>query len=125
MHRHGPRSRQRERQREHLVRELQRLDAPTTAPALALEAGQCDVALICYGSNQRTKAGKLMGMGDVSQLVVPIAICFGFQTLTGTRGLLPGDIWLAIVCGHATRATLSVVRFRQGAWKAIAVNAPA
>ena len=28
--------------------------------ALALEAGQCDVALICYGSNQRTKAGKLV-----------------------------------------------------------------
>jgi acetyl-CoA acetyltransferase len=28
--------------------------------ALALDAGQCDVALICYGSNQRTKAGKLV-----------------------------------------------------------------
>jgi len=28
--------------------------------ALALDAGQCDVALICYGSNQRTGAGKLV-----------------------------------------------------------------
>ncbi|QHE84793.1 thiolase [Hydrogenophaga sp. BPS33] len=28
--------------------------------ALALAAGQCDVALICYGSNQRTGAGKLV-----------------------------------------------------------------
>ncbi len=29
--------------------------------ALALAAGQCDVALIAYGSNQRTVAGKLVG----------------------------------------------------------------
>lgn len=29
--------------------------------ALALEAGLCDVALIAYGSNQRTAAGKLVG----------------------------------------------------------------
>ncbi len=28
--------------------------------ALALEAGQCDVALVCYGSNQRSGAGKLV-----------------------------------------------------------------
>jgi len=28
--------------------------------ALALEAGQCDVALIAYGSNQRTGSGKLV-----------------------------------------------------------------
>jgi acetyl-CoA acetyltransferase len=28
--------------------------------ALALAAGQCDVALICYGSNQRSGAGKLV-----------------------------------------------------------------
>jgi acetyl-CoA acetyltransferase len=29
--------------------------------AMALAAGQCDVALIAYGSNQRTAAGKLVG----------------------------------------------------------------
>ena len=28
--------------------------------ALALVTGQCDVALICYGSNQRSKSGKLI-----------------------------------------------------------------
>lgn len=28
--------------------------------ALALQAGQCDAALICYGSNQRTGSGKLV-----------------------------------------------------------------
>lgn len=78
--------------------------------------------------------GALQGTGDtksplfismISQLVVPIAICFAFQAASGAAGLQSWHIWLAIVCGHATRATLSVVRFRQGAWKAIAVNAPA
>ena len=34
--------------------------------ALVLDAGQCDVALICYGSNQRTKAGKLVSSGRPS-----------------------------------------------------------
>jgi Na+-driven multidrug efflux pump len=38
------------------------------------------------------------------------------------RGLQPGDIWLAIVIGHMTRAALSVLRFRQGKWRHIAVN---
>jgi acetyl-CoA acetyltransferase len=33
----------------------------TTMAALALEAGLCDVALIAYGSNQRSGAGKLVG----------------------------------------------------------------
>ena len=31
-------------------------------------------------------------------------------------------IWLAIVLGHATRATLSVLRFRQGKWRDIVVD---
>ena len=31
-----------------------------TSATMALEMGQCDVALICYGSNQRTAAGKLV-----------------------------------------------------------------
>jgi Na+-driven multidrug efflux pump len=33
-----------------------------------------------------------------------------------------GDIWLAIVVGHITRAGLSVARFRQGRWRSIAVD---
>jgi putative MATE family efflux protein len=77
--------------------------------------------------------GALQGTGEtksplyisiVSQVFVPIGICTFFQTFTGSRGLHASDIWLAIVCGHATRATLSVLRFRQGAWRTIAVKVP-
>ena len=35
---------------------------------------------------------------------------------------MPGDIWLAIVLGHATRCILSVVRFRQEKWRGIEVD---
>ena len=31
---------------------------------LALEAGLCDTALICYGSNQRTASGKLVSAAE-------------------------------------------------------------
>jgi putative MATE family efflux protein len=72
--------------------------------------------------------GGLQGTGDtrsplyislVSQIAVPIGLCAFFQL---QRGLQPGDIWLAIVLGHLTRAVLSVGRFRQGKWRHIAVD---
>lgn len=72
--------------------------------------------------------GGLQGTGDtrsplyitiVSQVIVPIGICAALQA---TRGLRPADIWLAIVLGHLTRASLSVLRFRQGRWRNIAVD---
>jgi Na+-driven multidrug efflux pump len=72
--------------------------------------------------------GGLQGTGDtrsplyisiVSQIAVPIGLCTFFQMV---RGLQPGDIWLAIVLGHLTRAALSVGRFRQGKWRHIAVD---
>ena len=72
--------------------------------------------------------GGLQGTGDtkgplyisiVSQLVVPLGICFAIDL---TRGLQPADIWLAIVLGHVTRAALSVIRFRQGKWRDIEVS---
>ena len=72
--------------------------------------------------------GGLQGTGDtksplyisiVSQVVVPIGLC---AILQAARGLRPADIWLAIVLGHLTRAVLSVLRFRQGAWRHIAVD---
>ncbi len=72
--------------------------------------------------------GGLQGTGDtksplyislISQIVVPLGICTLVQA---TRGLQPGDIWLAIVLGHITRCTLSVFRFRQGKWREIAVD---
>ena len=75
-----------------------------------------------------TYTGGLQGTGDtksplyisiVSQIIVPLGICFVIQQ-AGT--LDPIDIWLAILAGHATRCTLSVVRFRQGKWRDIAVD---
>ena len=42
--------------------------------------------------------------------------------LPGALRAEPGHIWMAIVLGHATRASLSVVRFRQGKWRSIAVD---
>jgi putative MATE family efflux protein len=72
--------------------------------------------------------GGLQGTGDtrsplyisiVSQIAVPIGMCTVLQSL---RPLQPGDIWLAIVLGHLTRAALSVLRFRQGHWRHIAVD---
>ena len=75
-----------------------------------------------------TYTGGLQGTGDTkgplyisiaSQVVVPLGICFVIQQ-TGT--LDPLDIWLAILAGHATRCVLSVIRFRQGKWRGIAVD---
>jgi putative MATE family efflux protein len=75
-----------------------------------------------------TYTGGLQGTGDtrgplyisiVSQVVVPLGICFVIQQ-TGT--LDPLDIWLAILAGHAARCALSVIRFRQGKWRGIAVD---
>lgn len=72
--------------------------------------------------------GGLQGTGDTrsplfitlaSQLAVPLGLC---AVLQAARGLQPSDIWLAIVLGHVTRATLSVARFRQGKWRHIAVD---
>jgi putative MATE family efflux protein len=75
-----------------------------------------------------TYTGGLQGTGDtksplyisiVSQIIVPLGICFVIQR-TGT--LDPIDIWVAILLGHATRCALSVVRFKQGKWRGIAVD---
>ena len=75
-----------------------------------------------------TYTGGLQGTGDtksplyisvVSQVVVPLGICFVIQR-TGT--LDPIDVWIAILVGHATRCTLSVLRFNQGRWRGIAVD---
>jgi MATE family, multidrug efflux pump len=75
-----------------------------------------------------TYTGGLQGTGDtksplfisiVSQVAVPLGICFVIQQ---TSRLDPLDIWLAILFGHATRCTLSVLRFNQGRWRAIKVD---
>jgi len=75
-----------------------------------------------------TYTGALQGTGDtrsplyisiISQIVIPIGICLVLQA---TRGLHATDIWTAIVLGHFTRATLSVLRFKQGRWRNIEVE---
>jgi putative MATE family efflux protein len=72
--------------------------------------------------------GGLQGTGDttsplyislISQMLVPLGICFVIQE-TGTLQTL--HIWLAILAGHATRCALSALRFRQGRWREIVVN---
>jgi Na+-driven multidrug efflux pump len=75
-----------------------------------------------------TYTGGLQGTGDtksplyisiVSQIVVPLGACFVIQR-TGT--LQPIHIWLSILAGHATRCGLSILRFKQGKWRTIAVR---
>ncbi len=75
-----------------------------------------------------TYTGGLQGTGDtkgpfyisvVSQIVVPLGMCWIVQA---TVGLTPAIIWLAILVGHATRCGLSMLRFRQGGWKDIRVD---
>lgn len=75
-----------------------------------------------------TFTGGLQGTGDtrsplyisiISQIIIPLGICFVIQQ---TGKLDPIDIWVAILIGHATRCALSVIRFRQGKWRAIAVD---
>jgi putative MATE family efflux protein len=71
--------------------------------------------------------GGLQGTGDtkspmyisiVSQVVLPLGMCAVIQAFST---LDPGDIWLAIVIGHLTRAVLSVSVFRRERWRDIRV----
>ena len=75
-----------------------------------------------------TYTGGLQGTGDtksplyisiVSQVIVPLGICFVIQR---TGHLEPIDIWIAILVGHVTRCALSVLRFNQGKWRGIRVD---
>jgi putative MATE family efflux protein len=75
-----------------------------------------------------TYTGGLQGTGDtrsplyisiISQIAVPLGICFVIQQAGRLDAL---DIWIAILVGHATRCLLSVARFNQGRWRAIAVD---
>jgi len=75
-----------------------------------------------------TYTGGLQGTGDtrsplyisiVSQVVIPLGICFVVSRMTT---LQPLHIWIAILVGHLTRCALSVLRFNQGKWRTIAVD---
>jgi putative MATE family efflux protein len=75
-----------------------------------------------------TYNGGLQGTGDtrsplfitlISQVALPLGVCF-FLEQSGR--LTPTGVWTAIVLGHFTRCTLTVVRFKQGRWKHIKVE---
>jgi putative MATE family efflux protein len=75
-----------------------------------------------------TYTGGLQGTGDtksplyisiISQVVVPLGICFVIQQVSTLDAI---DIWIAILVGHFTRCTLSLWRFKQGKWRTIAVD---
>jgi putative MATE family efflux protein len=75
-----------------------------------------------------TYTGGLQGTGDtrsplyitlVSQVVVPLGIC---ATLQAMGRLEAAGVWSAIVIGHFTRCSLSVLRFKQGKWRQIVVE---
>ena len=75
-----------------------------------------------------TFQGGLQGTGDtksplyislISQVVVPLGICFVVQRV-GTLSAM--HIWIAILIGHVTRCTLNVIRFDQGKWRTIRVE---
>ena len=75
-----------------------------------------------------TFTGGLQGTGDtksplyisiISQVVIPLGVCFVIQRIST---LQPIHIWIAILIGHATRCTLSVIRFDQGKWRNIRVE---
>ncbi len=75
-----------------------------------------------------TYTGGLQGTGDtksplyisiISQVIIPLGICFFLQQ---TIGLEAWHIWLAILAGHITRCVLSMWRFHQGKWREIRVD---
>lgn len=75
-----------------------------------------------------TYTGGLQGTGDtksplyisiISQVIIPLGICFVIQE---TIGLEPWQIWFAILAGHFTRCALSILRFNQGKWQNIKVD---
>ncbi len=72
--------------------------------------------------------GGLQGTGDtksplyisiVSQVVIPLGICFVVQQTIGLEAI---HCWLAIFAGHLTRSILSMLRFSQGKWQYINVE---
>lgn len=75
-----------------------------------------------------TYTGGLQGTGDtksplyisiISQVAIPLGICFAIQR---SIGLEPIHIWFAILAGHFSRFALSLFRFHQGNWRSIVVS---
>ncbi len=77
-----------------------------------------DLPRPCPPSSSGDTRGPLY-ISVVSQLALPLGICFAIQA---TAGLEAHHIWLAILTGHIARCLLSMARFRQGAWQGIDVG---
>jgi putative MATE family efflux protein len=103
-----------------------------TDPPAVVEIGTQLLRVLAFSgifiSVALTYTGGLQGTGDtkgplyisiISQVIVPLSICFVIQQIWG---LEPIHIWLAILAGHMTRCFLSVIRFMQGKWRSIIVN---
>ena len=78
-----------------------------------------------------TFTGGLTGTGDtkgplyisiIAQVVLPIGM---LEVLSRTTTLEPHHIWMAIVIGHFTRASLTVWRFKLGKWRDIRIDTAA
>jgi putative MATE family efflux protein len=86
---------------------------------LAISGLFITVALAYTGGLQDTGDTKSpMYISFVSQIFIPLGMCFLIQAFST---LDRADIWLAIVIGHFTRATLSVIVFRRERWRGIHV----
>ena len=87
---------------------------------LAVSGLFVSVALAYTGGLQGTRDTKgPLYISLASQVIVPVGFC---AILQGIRELQASDIWLAIVIGHFTRGSLSVLRFSRGRWREIAVD---
>ena len=94
----------------------------TLLRVLSLSGLFITVALVYTGGLQGTGDTKSpLFISIVSQVIVPLGICFAIRRF---GHLDPLDIWLAILAGHITRCTLSLIRFRQGKWRHIKVDVP-
>ena len=104
----------------------------TLAPATAMAERVRDLGTFQgLRSNQLTGYGVVVGLqgtGDtrgplyisiISQIVLPLGICFTIQQLGTLESI---HIWIAILVGHMARSTLSMLRFGQGKWREIEVR---
>jgi len=103
------------------------MDDPVVAPIAVELLAYLSVSGI-FVSVALAYNGALQGTGDtrgamyislISQLALPLAVCWGLQE---TIGLEARHIWLAILLGHVTRCVLGILRFRQGYWRGIDVR---
>ena len=78
----------------------------------ALAAGQCDVALVCYGSNQRSAGGKLAAMPDPQPFEAPYGALYPISSYALAAARHMHDY-------GTTRADLAAVAVAARRWAAL------